>query len=113
MIGIIICFILILILQVFTPFWWWIMLVPFVYSVLRARSGWEGFRVGTFSAGLLWFASSLYMYFTGSKIISARIAQMFNLGISWPMILLTTVIAAIAAGFSGLAGYSIRALFKR
>ena len=112
MIGIIICFIFILILQLLTPFWWWIMVVPFIYSFVRARSGWKGFQIGMLSAGLLWFLSSLYMYLTGSKIISTRIAQMFNIGIPWIMVILTTLIAALAAGFAGLAGYSLRAFFR-
>ena len=111
MMGIVICIVAILVFEILTPFWWWIMVVPFVYSLLRARSGWGGFRVGMFSAGLLWLAGSVYMYFTGGRIIAGRVAQMFNLGISWLMILLTTVIAAVAAGFAGLAGYHLRSLF--
>ncbi|MCK4496057.1 MAG: hypothetical protein KAU91_06880 [Candidatus Aminicenantes bacterium] len=113
MIGLIICFLLMLLLQIFTPFWWWIMIVPFVYSLLKAKSGWEGFRIGMFSAGLLWLIMSVYAYLTGSKTIAVRISQMFQLEIPWLMIAVTVLVAAIAAGISGMAGYSVKTLLRR
>ncbi|MFQ6070131.1 MAG: hypothetical protein ACE5LC_06355 [Candidatus Aminicenantales bacterium] len=106
----IVAFIIIFILQLLTPFWWWIMVVPFLCCFFMARSGWHGFRVGMFSAGGVWLVVSLYLYFTGSGIIAGRVAEMFNLGLSWFAILLAVFLAALAGGISGLAGFSLKAL---
>jgi hypothetical protein len=50
---------------------------------------------------------------TGSGIIAARIAKMFGLAATWPILLITALIAGIAAALSGYAGYAVRAVFKR
>jgi len=52
--GTLLCLGALLILQILTPFWWWILLVPFVYGGAFAETGWNGFRTGMLSAGLLW-----------------------------------------------------------
>jgi len=40
-------------------------------------------------------------------------AHMFGLGKSWPMVFVTALVAAVAAGVSGYAGYGVRALVKK
>ena len=113
MIGILICFFLTLLLQIFTPFWWWILVVPFLYSVFRVRSAAEALRTGAAGIGLLWLVVSLYLFFTSSGIIAARVANMFQLSAGWLMIVLTAVLAAIAAGAAGLAGYWLKTGFVK
>ena len=113
MIGILICFFLTLLLQIFMPFWWWILVVPFLYSVFRARSAAEALRIGAVSMGLLWLVVSLYLFFTSSGIIAGRVADMFRLGAGWLMIVLTAGLAAIAAGVAGMAGYWLKTGFVK
>jgi hypothetical protein len=113
MIPALICLVSMLILQLMTPYWWWVMIVPFAYGAAAARSGWRAFRTGLLSAGLLWLGASVYLYVSGSDLIATRMAAMFGLGRSWLMIVLTAVIAAVAAALSGYAGYTVGALFKR
>jgi len=100
-------------LQVLTPFWWWIMIVPFAFGVAGARSGGGAFLTGFLSAGLLWLGGSFYMLLTGSRIIAGRMAKMLGLGMSWPLIVIAGLIAAVAAAFSGYAGCAVRSLFKK
>jgi len=107
------CLLVMLVLQVLTPFWWWVMIVPFAYGAAVAKSGWKAVRTGFLSAGLLWLGSSLYFFLTGSQTVTERMAKMFGLGASWLMILVTALVAGIAAAFSGYAGFAVRALFKR
>ena len=113
MTAILVLLLAMLALQFLTPFWWWIMIVPFAYGAAAARSGWKAFRTGFFAAGLLWLGSSLYLYLVGSGLIAARMARMFGLGKSWLMVFVTALIAAVAAGVSGYAGYAVRALVKK
>jgi len=112
MIAVLACALVMLVLQVLTPFWWWVMIVPFVYGAAAAKSGWQALRTGLFSACLLWLGAGLYLFLAGSRIIAGRVAKMFGLGQSWLMVLVTALVAAVAAGVSGYAGYAIRAIFK-
>lgn len=113
MIGILACTMLILILQLTIPFWWWIMLVPFLYCLLLSKSGWKGFRTGAVSAGLTWLGMSAYLYLTSSKIIAGRVAMIFGLNVSWLMILVTVLVAALSGGIAGLAGGMLKNLHSK
>ncbi len=108
--DVIICIVILVLLQLLTPFWWWIILVPLVWGVLLAKTGWQAFRTGMLSAGLLWLAWSLYLMFSGSDIIAQRIAIMIGVNSSWLLVLMTALIAALTAGFSGSTGYFLRAV---
>ena len=109
MIGTLICFVVMLTLQLLTPFWWWIMVVPFAYSLWRGRSGRESFFTGALSAGLLWLLAALGAWLTSAGFVTARVAQMFGLGLPWVMPILTSIMAAAAAGSAGGTGYLLRA----
>jgi hypothetical protein len=113
MTAVLICLLAMLGLQLLTLYWWWVMIVPFAYGAAAARSGWKAFGTGFSAAGLLWLGSSLFLYLTGSGLISTRMARMFGLGKSWPLIFVTALVAAVAAGVSGYAGYAVRGLFKK
>lgn len=112
MISILVCAMLILALQLATSLWWWVMFVPFLYCLLLSRSVWGGFRTGAASAGLTWLGMSVYMYFTGSKIIAGRVSVMLGLNVSWLMILVTVLVAAAAGGTAGLAGSMLKKSFR-
>ena len=113
MTAVLMCLLVMLALQLLTPYWWWVMIVPFAYGAAAARSGWKAFRTGFFAAGLLWLGTSLFLYLTGSGLIATRMARMFGLGRSWLMVFVTALVAAVAAGASGYAGYAVRALVKK
>jgi hypothetical protein len=113
MIAILVCLLAMLALQLITPYWWWVMIVPFAFGAAVATNGWRAFRTGLCSAGLLWLGAGTYFYLTGSHLIATRIARMFGLGTSWPMIAVTAVVAALAAGVSGYAGYATRQVFRK
>jgi hypothetical protein len=113
MTAVLICLLAMLGLQLLTPYWWWVMIVPFAYGAAAARSGWKAQRTGFSAAGLLWLGISLYLYLTGSGLIASRMARMLGLGKSWLMIVATALAGAVAAGVSGYAGYAVRRLIKR
>jgi hypothetical protein len=59
MIAALVCLLVMLVLELLTPYWWWVMIVPFAYGAGAARTGWRAFRTGLFAAGLLWLGASL------------------------------------------------------
>ena len=113
MIAILVCLLAMLGLQIITPYWWWVMIIPFAFGAAVATSGWRAIRTGLLSAGLLWLGAGTYFYLTGSHLIATRIARMFGLGKSWPLIAATALVAALAAGLSGYAGYATRRVFNK
>ena len=113
MIAVLMCLLVMLVLHILTPYWWWVMIVPFAYGAAAAKSGWKALRTGFLAAGMLWLGASAYFFLTGSGMITARVAKMFGLGRSWLMIAITALVAALTAAVSGYAGYTVRPLFRR
>ncbi len=112
MIAFAVCLLVMLVLGLLTPYWWWVMIVPFACGA-AAGSGWKAIRTGFLAAGLLWLGASGYFFLTGSRIIAGRMAAMFGMGKPWLMIPATGLVAGLAAAFSAYAGYAVRALFKK
>ena len=113
MIAVIISLVLMLALQILTGAWWWVMAVPFLYGLTFASSGWRAIRDGFLAAGLLWLGSALFFYVAGSALLARRMAGMFGLGLGWLMIIVTALVAGMAAAFAGDAGYAIKGIFKK
>ena len=103
---------LMIVLQIFTPFWWWIMVVPFVMGLVRSHSGWEAFRMGLISGGCVWFVAGLVLLLSKSQIIATRIAQMAGLGSGWAVLAATATVAILSAGIAGATGFSLRAAIR-
>ncbi len=112
MIGIAICFVAMLILQIFTPFWWWILVVPFAGAIFLCDSAKEGFKVGFIAAGLLWLLAGLFFYINGADVIFGRTATLLRMPVSWLLFIFTAVIAGLAGGVGGLGGYWAGAAFS-
>lgn len=108
--AIVICFVLMLALQLATPFWWWVMLVPFGFGLWKSRSAWESARVGMISAGALWLAMSLWQWLNGGQQLALRMSGMLGLSSGAVMVVMTTVVAATVAGVTGACGYSLKSV---
>lgn len=107
-----VCFISVLLLQIVTPYWWWVMLVPLIFGVVRARTGTYAFLLSAACMGSLWFTAGVYDYLAGSRIIAFRVAQMITSGSVVMLFALTMSIAALSAGIAGFAGYMISRIVK-
>ncbi len=57
MIAMLVCLLAMLALQILTPYWWWVMIVPFAFGAGIATSGWRAMRTGVLAAGLLWLGA--------------------------------------------------------
>ena len=78
MIGVLVCMAAMLVLGVATPYWWWIMVVPFVFGAAAARTKGVALRTGFMSGLILWGEAAAYFYGTGSRIVAGRMAAMFR-----------------------------------
>lgn len=109
----ILSFLTLFILQVLTPFWWWILVVPFLNGLTLAGSSWRAAGAGMFSAGLLWFLGSLHLYLTHARWIISRISLLAEAPSPYLLIIAATVIAMVCGGFAGSSGYALKVLVKR
>lgn len=113
--GVAVCLAIMLMLQLLTPFWWWIMLVPLGFGMWAARSVWHGMGVGMVSAGLLWLGASLYYWLSSGQFIAGRVAAMLGAGLGLNSVgllfVLTALVAVVPAGLAGTTGYWYRCLF--
>lgn len=109
----ILSFLALFILQVLTPFWWWILVVPFLHGLTLAPSSWRAAGAGMFSTGLLWFLGSLHLYLTNAPWISGRISLLAEAPSPFLLIIAASAIAIVCGGFAGSSGYALKALVKR
>jgi hypothetical protein len=109
---ILICLLVMLVLQLATPFWWWVMVVPFVAGAAAGRSAGKALRTGFLSAGILWLGAGFYYYLTGSGLIATRMAAMLGIGDPILLIVATGLVAGFAAGLAGYAGYAVGQLVR-
>lgn len=113
MMGILIGMVVMLILHILTSYWYWIMVVPFIYCLLKIKTGWKGFCFGATSAGLLWLIASLYFWLSAGEIITHRIAEMIKVGSPGILVTFTTLIAILAGGCAGASGSLLRNVLKK
>ena len=113
MIAVVICLMVMGAMQALTPFWWWVMIVPFAFGAAAAGSGRKAFWTGFFAAGLLWLGAGLYFLLAGGGIIAGRMAAMFGLGRGWLMVPVAALVAALAGAVSAYAGYAVRAARRK
>ncbi len=113
MIAIVVCLAVMGALQMLTPFWWWIMIVPFGFGVAASGTARKAFWTGFSAAGLLWLGAALFFMLTGSRIIAGRMAGMFGLGSGWFLAPVTALVAALAGAVAGCAGHAVRAVIGK
>ena len=97
--------------SVFTH-WWLIVIDSFIAAILFAKSGWGAFLSGFAAVALVWFGQAYYLNYRNGGILLEKISNIFSLSPNM-IIVVTTVLFGIVAGFAALSRYSIRALFKR
>jgi len=108
MIAILFCACVLLILQVLTPFWWWIAVVPFLFGLLFAKKSGKAFGGGLLIGAIVWGGAGLYFFLTSGRLIAGRVAAMFSLGSGWLMVLVTGALGALVAALAAFSGYLVR-----
>lgn len=112
-VSVLACAAVILGLQLLTPFWWWVMIVPFAFGFAVSRTGGRAAGLGFLGAGLPWLGGAIFFMLTGSGIVASRMAGMLGLGGAWWTAVAAGLMAAVAGGISGYAGWAVRALVIR
>lgn len=85
--------------------WWLVIFGPFLCGLLIKVSALRSFFLGAVAIGLLWALITLLYVFTGYEKITAKMAQLFNLGESpYVMVMLIFFLGCILGGVAGITG---------
>ena len=99
-------------LQIFAP-WWVIAIVPFVILLWRASRSSGAFWAGFGGIAVPWLLYGYYQHFISDGALSDRVAKIFMLPNGILLLLVTALVGGLVGGFSGLAGYSVRQIFRK
>jgi hypothetical protein len=87
--------------------WWSIAIISFLVALLIHQSIWRSFLSGFLGIFLLWLVLTSWIDVSNNSILSHRIAQLFSLGSSLLLIIITSLIGAIIGGFAAMSGSSL------
>lgn len=92
---------------------WWVLLIPaFLLGAVLFESSLRSTITGFASGFTAWGLQVLYIDFANQSILSSRMAELFGVGSSWFVILITLLIGGILGLFGTLLGCRFRILIK-
>lgn len=68
--------------------------------------------MGLTTGGTVWFLAGLILLMSKSQIVAWRVAQMAGVRNGWVVLMVTTIIAMLAAGIASATGHSLRAALR-
>ena len=102
------------ILQLFLP-WWITGIIAFALAIWQAKSGKHAFGSGFGAIFLLWMVISLWQSLPNENILAQRVSQLLmlpNWSFAWVfVVLITSIIGGLVAGFAALSGFLVRIAF--
>lgn len=88
--------------------WWSAVVCAAMVSALIPTRGFRAFLSGSVAIGMLWLGCSLLYSFQTDFILTERVASLFGVNSSFVMILITTLVGALAGGMGALSGNMLR-----
>lgn len=95
------------------PFWWWVIVIPFLYSFWCYTQADRAFLYGALGAGLAWGGSAYYLQQTAAKQVVARMDLLFNTPHPLILVGISALIAMVAGGFAASSGVLMSRLLLR
>lgn len=95
------------ILTMFFP-WWSVAILAFVIGFSLRIDSWQAFLAGFLGMLGLWVGYATFMDYQNGGILSAKVAQLFQLPQSYLLIALTGIIGGLLGGFGALTGRYFR-----
>ncbi|GAB4333777.1 MAG: hypothetical protein OHK0038_10150 [Flammeovirgaceae bacterium] len=99
------------VLQYFLP--WWTLAIPAFLMGLTFERGIGAFLVGFLGILILWGGFAFVIDYLNESILSAKIAELFQLPTAYSMIAVTAVLGGILGGSSSLSGNYFRQIFLK
>ncbi len=103
--------VVLIILFLLFPAWWWIMIVPFVFCLIMTSKFGLSFWSSFFAVLVVWGIRSLWVYFSGAQIITQRMADLFGIHQPALFIFVILILGSISSAIAGITGTSLRTFF--
>lgn len=97
---------------IFFP-WWSVAVVSFLVGTIFYTRSLNAFLAGFLGVGLLWFFYALSIDIATSSILTKKVAALFNLTEPFFMVIITSIVGGITAGFSALSGNQLLKLWSK
>lgn len=97
-------------LGIYLP-WWSIAIAAFVVSLLINQGAGLSYLSAFLGIFILWSVLALLINTANAGILANRVRQLFGIGQSYQLIMLTGFIGGVVAGFSALSANLLRRLF--
>lgn len=88
--------------------WWSVVVCAAVVSALIPTKGSHAFLSGFAAVGLLWLICALIFSYQTDFLLTERVARLFGVNSSAIIIVITSLIGAIAGGMGALCGNQLR-----
>ncbi|HKG07619.1 MAG TPA: hypothetical protein VKB19_14210 [Pedobacter sp.] len=100
---IVVCFLL----QMVLP-WWIIIVISFAACGLIGKTGKISFWSPFLAILLLWTGVALFKSLPNGNLLASRVAEMFGVKLWWAILVISSLLGALASGISGYCGYHFR-----
>ena len=88
--------------------WWSVAVASFIVAALIYQPPWRSFFTGFCAILLLWFGLLLKINADNESILAERVSLVMQMGGPMVLVILSSVIGAIAGGLGALAGSLLR-----
>lgn len=93
--------------------WWSVVPVSFLAGLSIYTRSLNAFLAGFLGVGLLWFFFALNIDIRTNSILTEKIADIFNLGRSLLLVVMSGLIGGLVSGFGSLSGNQLLKMFSK
>jgi hypothetical protein len=98
--------------QFFLP--WWTMAVIAALAAFFFANGYrEALLAGSLACGSCWLLYATYLTLANGMVMTGKVATMFSLPGTWPLYIITFLLAAITGGLGACTGFSAKNILRK
>lgn len=99
---------------IYISIWWFFAIVALLVALLIHQRAAKAFLAGFLALFILWFILTFWMDSANDSVLSVKIAALLPLGGSkWLLIIVTSFIGGLIAGFAAMSGSYLRSTPKK
>ena len=98
--------------QFFLP-WWTMALIAAIAAFFFAGSFREALVAGSIACGSCWLLYATYLSFADGTLMTGKVATMFSLPGTWPLYIITFLLAAVTGGLGACTGFSAKNILRK
>lgn len=98
-------------LNLFLP-WWSVVIPGILFGAWLLHHPRTAFLTGFTAGGIAWLAHAVLIHIGNNGILTARIAELLQVGSPWLVLLITFLIGALPAGLATLTGFQLKTVLQ-